>query len=239
MEDLKLYEEDRKCIQEGQWLNDNVIRATQQLLKQAHPHIGSLQPTVLGEMLAFQVQNGEFVQVLHTNGCHWITISTIGLKAGHVNIYDSQLSYDVPMRTKEQIAAILHSQDLEICLHFEDVQVQRGSSDCGLFALAFATSLCHGEDPGQLNYVQHELREHLLVCLQNRTITPFPRRIRKRKKIKARSQVVLQLHCYCRLPESGKMIQCDRCHIWFHTTCINSTPKTFKKNIEWFCSRCK
>ena len=35
------------------------------------------------------------------------------------------------------------------------MQVQRGSADCRLFALAFATILCAGDNPAHVNYTQH------------------------------------------------------------------------------------
>jgi len=206
------------------------------LLKQGYPHVNGLQPTALGNTLGFEVQTGEFVQVLHTSGCHWLTISTIGCKAGHVNVYDSLLSVDVSLRTKEEIATILFSKATHIFLHFQAVQIQRGTSDRGLFALAFATSLCHGEDPVQINYVQHKMRSHLLRCLEDRTIAPFPRGSRKRRRIGPRAEVTVELHCFCRLPESGKMIQCDLCQQWFHFLCIN-LPETVN-NSPWFCDYC-
>ena len=40
----------------------------------------------------------------------------------------------------------------EVTFMNEKVQKQVGSSDCGLFALAFATDLCHGLDPLNQKY---------------------------------------------------------------------------------------
>ena len=42
--------------------------------------------------------------------------------------------------SKQQIAAMV----LDINLYFMDVQCQSGASICGLFSIAFATSLCLG-----------------------------------------------------------------------------------------------
>ena len=194
---------DKECLNQGCWINDNIIKVGQQLLKQAYPHVNGLQPAALGNTLGFEVQTGEFVQVLHTSGCHWLTIYTIGCKAGHVNVYDSLSIVDVSLCTKEEIATILFSKASHIFLHFQAVQIQRGTSDCGLFSLAFATSLCHGEDPVQINYVQHKMRSHLQRCLEDRAITPFLRGSRKRR-IGPRAEVAVELYCFCRLLESGK-----------------------------------
>ena len=174
--------------------------------------------------------------MLHTSGCHWLTVSTIGCEPGHVNVYDSMLSFNVPRRTKEQIAAILFFSHEHISLHFQAVQVQRGSTDCGIFAIAFVTSLCYGEDPVQTNYVQHELRSHLLNCLERRHLTTFLRQSQKRSSVKARSEVKIELHCSFRLPESGKMLQCNSCSKWHHFDCI-WIPKDLK-NLPWLCRTC-
>ena len=47
---------------------------------------------------------------------------------------------------------------------------------CGLFALAFATALCAGEDPQYLHFNTEGtyMRDHLLQCLENGVIQPFP-----------------------------------------------------------------
>ena len=53
------------------------------------------------------------------------SISTIGCKHREVEIFDS----------------LLASKEQKISVHFMDVQMQAGDSDCGLFATPFATSL--------------------------------------------------------------------------------------------------
>ena len=82
------------------------------------------------------------MQVLNVPHCHWITVSTIGCPKGQVNVFDSLPCVDVPSRTKEQIAVICFMEASSITLNFPNMQKQRGHNDCGLFALAFAMSLC-------------------------------------------------------------------------------------------------
>ena len=50
--------------------------------------------------------------------------------------------------------------DHEVTFMNEKVQEQVGSSDCCLFALAFANDLCHGLDPINQKYDQRFMREH-------------------------------------------------------------------------------
>ena len=55
-----------------------------------------------------------------------------------------------------------------------DVVKQSGSSDCGVFTAAYATtSLAFGHDPCAFVYDQCRMREHLLRCLQQKKMEPF------------------------------------------------------------------
>ena len=79
---------------------------------------------------------------------HWLTISNVDCPTGTVNIYDSIPNCALYSDTKSQIAAVLFLIDQKsIKVNFVDVQTQVGAADCGLFALAFATSLCVGQNP--------------------------------------------------------------------------------------------
>ena len=55
-----------------------------------------------------------------------------------------------------------------------DVQMQSGTYDCGLFAIAFATALVGGEHPGKFLFNQDSMRQHLIKCLELGEITMFP-----------------------------------------------------------------
>ena len=85
--------------------------------------VGSLQNPLLGQTLAFDVISDESVQILHSGGNHWITISTVGTKHPTVKIFDS-LYNELPWETKEQIAALLQTKESAITLEFANVQVK-------------------------------------------------------------------------------------------------------------------
>ena len=77
------------------------------LLKAAYPGIGGgPQNTILGETLAFDIAQTEFVQVLNVSKNHWITVSSLGCKKGHIDSLDSLPSVGISSRTKKQIAAL-------------------------------------------------------------------------------------------------------------------------------------
>ncbi len=180
IEELNLYPSQKQSIINGNWLCDGVIEAAQKLMKKAYPMIKGLQSPILGETLAFSIHVGEFVQVINVSRAHWITISTIGCSTGEVNVYDSLTSCDLSSRVKQQIASICFSREHNITLNFRSVQQQQGGSDCGLYSLAFALSLCAGKNPSAVNYIQHRLRTHLVECLEQKNIVPFPSRTRSR-----------------------------------------------------------
>ena len=54
------------------------------------------------------------------------------------------------------------------------MQKQKGYNDCALFAIAFATTLCHGGDPTTKRYDHRAMRPHLVDCLESSRMTEFP-----------------------------------------------------------------
>ena len=77
----------------------------------------------------------------------------------------------------------------KIALTTPSVQEQQGSSDCGLFILAYATCLCVGDDPAQVSYVQYEFRSHFLNSLVSKKIMPFQKATRQRTVQKPNGQL--------------------------------------------------
>ena len=52
-----------------------------------------------------------------------------------------------------QVAAHLCNPQDTVKVKYIDVQMQDGSSDCGLFAIAFATALANGIQPGRCFFI--------------------------------------------------------------------------------------
>ena len=61
-----------------------------------------------------------------------------------------------------------------IRVEFSPIQQQAGSTDCGIFAIAFATDLAFGK-PVKISYQQCAMREHFAKCLQNEKMEKFSR----------------------------------------------------------------
>ena len=83
--------------------------------------VGGFQNPLLGQT-AFHMQEDEAVQVLHSGGNHWITISTVGAQDSHVRIYDS-FGGVLPDDTKRQIASLLMTGSKDFILEYANVQV--------------------------------------------------------------------------------------------------------------------
>ena len=49
---------------------------------------------------------------------------------------------------------------------------QDGTTDCGLYAIATSVSLATGSQPK--DFIQPSMRDHLLLCFENFTLSTFP-----------------------------------------------------------------
>ena len=102
---IKLNQTHQQILKSSRWVDDLLITASQNLLHQQHPEVGSLQPPVLATQLAMEPQGGVFIQIVNIKN-HWITLSTVGCQPGHINIYDS-LHMSDPKAVKELIADLM------------------------------------------------------------------------------------------------------------------------------------
>ena len=128
----------RHTLESNEWLDDVLMNLGQNLLRK-HRKMDGLQSVLLGQKIAFVPQFEEFVQILHVNGNHWITVSTIGCKPATINVYDSQHGF-LSSRTKCLIAGIMQSQASKITVYIQDVQWQ-GNAHTRLWFICF--SKCH------------------------------------------------------------------------------------------------
>ena len=118
------------------WLTCTVIDAAQHLLQViASDKFSGFQSVAVGRTMQFEIQEREFIQILHCNSGHWLTISTIGCKPSEVFMYDSLYS-GASECVQYQIATLLASPSSHITLNFVDVQMQSGTYDwaicCGI-----------------------------------------------------------------------------------------------------------
>ncbi len=86
-------------------------------------------------------------------------------------------------------------------MRYINVQMKTGASDCGIFATAFAVTLCVGKDPHVCSYDQSQIIQHLYQCLKKGEMTEFPA-MKKPKRFTRRVKCTrpVQVYCTCRLP---------------------------------------
>lgn len=239
-DNLVLYDRDRDILTSaGEWLNDNLISAAQQLIKKEYPYINGLQNPILQRSMTFEIMESKaFVQCLNLLNNHWLTISTLGCPPDTVRVYDS-MNCSLSASMKKLIADLLHTASKAITIEYINVQQQRGGSDCGLFSIANAHTLCSGDDPVKCLYVQNEMRSHLLKALIDQKMNHFPSKPRKKVQNTVLRTSSIEIFCTCRIPDDGgRMVGCESCDEWFHEACVRVTAEELDDHEPWYCTKC-
>lgn len=162
----------RLIIDPTGWLDCDIIQRAHVLLHEVNPHIQGLQRPTLGPVKNFDVVTGEFIQILHTGKDHWVCISSIGCLGGLVHLYDSLFHEVIRQKVEDQAKDLL--ADSFVNLINVPVQQQNNGSDCGVFAIAIATSLAYGSNPKHITYDIAKMRPHLVNCLEAGKLSQFP-----------------------------------------------------------------
>lgn len=194
VQELNLLEEHREDIILGSAINGDVINASQQVLSKQFPEVGGMQMTYFNGSSSFR--HSSRVQVHYTNEFHWVTSSTLGTPNNCcATVFDSKWNGRLSTEMEIQLAQIYGgSKSSVIHVEIAPVHQQCGQLDCGLFAIAFATDLCHGVNPAVIAYDQVKMRDHLVACLQNMYFTSFPR---KEAYVRTNSRSIVPIKIFC------------------------------------------
>ena len=226
---------DNKILQQKSMLNDRIINAAQKLIKNKFPQVGGLQDPVLSQT-SFECCPGEGVQIHNTGKTHWVTSSSMGGQP--IAVYDS-LFNDLTESTEKQLAEcyrgfidVASQLRIEMC----PAQLQKGSVDCGLFAIAYAYELASGNTYlNEVSFDQSKMRNHLFGCFERGEISPFPRSCGTGAlRVNGPNELVIQTFCTCCLPEYGDMvtiIQSARVRLEMFVTVPGVSPSTKNVNI--------
>lgn len=224
----------------NEWLNDRLIFAGMPLLKKEYTHIAGFMDPVM--RCNFKGQT--FVQVVHNQSAHWLTATNIDCPVGVVRVYDS-LHFAPNLCVKQALALMCHTTKSLLELQSMDVARQVGSADCGLLALAYATSLCLGQDPVNVTYDQMHIRSHFLQCILDGKMTAFPGICNRTVRKPIAFTTSIKIYCSCRhiYVKGQRMIQCHACREWYHATCINLSDSAFAEAAEetdyrYICKNC-
>ena len=153
------------------WLDCVVIQSAQLLLKHINQNIQGFQTPTLGTVRQFDIMTGDFIQILHINGNHWVCMTSIDCPQGYVIVLDSL--HSPVSRELKQLAQDLLGPNFKGVRKVR-VQQQLNGSDCGIFAIAFATSLAYGQNPVSVSFDIPRMRPHLENCLKSGAMIPFP-----------------------------------------------------------------
>ena len=167
---------DRNKLRDGNDLSDMHMNFGQMLIKQQYPNINGLKCTLQITKRSYRYpdceRQGSFLQVIHTGGNHWVLASNVNDTVSEITVYDS-LHNTVDKCTLDLLKHLLNNVHIKVFAI--QPQIQEGPHDCGLFALAFCTSLAAGEDLLNIKFDQKRMRQHLEMCFENKQLTSFPK----------------------------------------------------------------
>jgi len=241
-----LTEADVQVLSEESCLNDNIINAAQVLLRGQAVDRGLRDTVTVAAHCAQVGEADKFVQIIHDQQAqHWFVLTNRGSTADKMRIYCSlhMKPSDVCMQS---VLKFLKSSESKLTFEIMNVARQTGSTDCGLYAIAYAQCLLSGKDPVNAVFDQTLMRKHLLTAFDHEELSEFPvtsLRVVRRKVLRSFSLVV---YCVCRggCLTGEQMIACDTCKLWLHRQCIGMSDDDFKmyssdKRKVFTCTMCK
>lgn len=138
---------------------------------------------------------------------------------------------------EQQLALIMNCKNRFI-IHYAEVRLQENSiNECGPLALAFATECAFTGTVKYVNFKLTQLRPHLLQCILDRKMQPFPRHDKPRLS-KILFKETVQVLCGCNLPPhyDQKVVYCSKCRRYCHYKCNDLVTEPTAK--RWVCKDC-
>ena len=171
----------KKCNEEavimGEKLTDNEINLAQRILKAQFPNINGLCSTLLQSKpctAADQVNENKIQIVFCNNRNHWIIATTFGCEAaGEVKVFDSIFS-SLDKDSLRTVMKLFSSGSIKPRVRLSPSQKQRGSNDCGMFAIALGVAISFGLNPSKVCFQQDKMRAHLVNCFNKESFSLFP-----------------------------------------------------------------
>ena len=158
------------------WLSDDHIDAAQKLIGDLGTGVGGLNTVVAvtysNKLINIPENITQAIQC-HNIGHHWVVSTSI---TGEIVVFES-MSTNLNSSLKRQLQNVyknLQEQDGSLNVKVILQQHQKGSSDCGLFAVANAVALANGVNPCSVTWLQEKMRVHLVKCFEEQKIKMFP-----------------------------------------------------------------
>ena len=224
-------------------LTDESMSLAQKYLKEQFPDFSGLFDTTLMKLNMSDIisKTTKYIQIINLRNLHWVCASSNSTSGIRVHdIFDSLSGNKVPNELNRVIAEYSMCKEDDLQLKIKSVQQQNNGVDCGVFAIAFATSLAHGNDPCTAAYNVPLMRSHLIKCLQQKKMELFPLTTKRVRRCIAK-KIIVPIYCHCRRPYfegKDKMVQCSHCAEWFHFKCeaIHQSKNMSKVTLK--CQQC-
>ena len=158
IENLDLTANDKEIILSNQDLHDGIIGAAINLIQRQFP-ILVIQSPSLYFAYGFEYCPYETIKIIHNNALHWILLSSFN---GEVRIFDS-LNTDPTIETLQQIKQLFSPDNTFPQYQPSPCHKQVGTTDCGVFAIAYSIDILFGNNPSEIVYDQSKLRQHLVL----------------------------------------------------------------------------
>ena len=123
-------------------------------------------------------------------------------------MYDPKYS-SVSKSTQTILAKLVNTDKPAFSVRMASVLKQSGSSDCGLFAIAYVTHIANRLDPFSI--------------------------LKERRSSNLSKVISIKVYCYCHSTYNGeKMVECSEvCGEWYHIKCVTTT---IYRNKNWLCT---
>ena len=159
------------------WLSDRVMDAAQKLICKTlgeEDNYQSVLNTQKNAAMPFNPVYNDYIQLLHDGGSHWFLSFC---SSGRVQICDSLKStlHRSSMKSVYSLYKHVVGEFEKVKPTFLPVHKQTDGFNCGLFAIAYAAEILHGKSQMETIFDVKKMRNHLLVCLEQKTLTPFPK----------------------------------------------------------------
>lgn len=212
-------------------------------LQKQHPEIDGLFCCTLGQHIDFPQATGEkWVQIVHDGYFHWLVVAKGFFEPNLVLVYDSMAGSK--WESKHVIgcmASLVRTPEKTLRYKVKACQRQGNGFDCGVFAIAFATSIANGIDPATLVYTPNQMRDHLRACFEKKKLTQFPSTICVTNRDRREAIAEADIYCSCRrssyLVGNSSMVECETCLEWYHQSCISNYPTS--NTQTWNCINCE
>ena len=124
--------------------------------------------------MPFNPVYNDHIQLLHDGGSHWFLSFC---SSGRVQICDSLKSTLNRSSMKSVYSLYKHvvGEFEKVKPNFLPAHKQTDGFNCGPFAIAYAAEILHGRSSMEAIFDVRKMQNHLLICLEQKTLTPFPK----------------------------------------------------------------